>query len=197
MRITVFGATGRVGRRVVAEALSRGHEVTGVARDATRLGELQSGVDARIGNANSVEDIVKLSAGQDVVINAMGPSPGKESEVVKTSRTLIEGLARTGVRLLVSGGAASLVVPGTNGTKVINDPRYLPLSARDVAQASMDQYNVCFSEESVDWAYLSPPAHLVPGARTGKYRFRPPDLWDFNMTSASKNSDKAHKFHGD
>ena len=26
---------------------------------------------------------------------------------------------------------------------------------------------------------------------------RPPDLWDFNMTSASKNSDKAHKFHGD
>ena len=27
MRITVFGATGNIGRRVIAEALSRGHEV--------------------------------------------------------------------------------------------------------------------------------------------------------------------------
>jgi type III restriction enzyme len=26
-------------------------------------------------------------------------------------------------------------------------------------------------------------------------KVRPPDLWDFNMTSASKNSGKAHKFH--
>ena len=30
MRITVFGAAGNVGSRVVAEALHRGHEVTGV-----------------------------------------------------------------------------------------------------------------------------------------------------------------------
>ncbi|WP_373299811.1 NAD(P)H-binding protein [Streptomyces xantholiticus] len=32
MRITVFGAAGNVGRRTVAEALSRGHDVTAVVR---------------------------------------------------------------------------------------------------------------------------------------------------------------------
>ncbi len=31
MKVTVFGATGDVGRRVVTEALSRGHDVTAVA----------------------------------------------------------------------------------------------------------------------------------------------------------------------
>jgi putative NADH-flavin reductase len=30
MKIVVFGATGNVGQRVAAEALSRGHEVVGV-----------------------------------------------------------------------------------------------------------------------------------------------------------------------
>ena len=33
MKIVLFGATGNVGRRVAAEALSRGHEVVGVVRD--------------------------------------------------------------------------------------------------------------------------------------------------------------------
>ena len=37
MRITVLGSTGNVGRRVVAEALSRGHEVTAVVRDSAKL----------------------------------------------------------------------------------------------------------------------------------------------------------------
>ena len=43
MRITVFGAAGSVGSRVVAEALSRGHEVTAVVRNSTRFGELPDG----------------------------------------------------------------------------------------------------------------------------------------------------------
>lgn len=33
MKIVVFGATGNAGRRIVKEALDRGHTVTGVARD--------------------------------------------------------------------------------------------------------------------------------------------------------------------
>jgi len=33
MKTVVFGATGNVGQRVVAEALRRGHEVIGVVRD--------------------------------------------------------------------------------------------------------------------------------------------------------------------
>ncbi|MYV67428.1 NAD(P)H-binding protein, partial [Streptomyces sp. SID2131] len=37
MRLTVFGATGGVGREVVRQALAAGHEVTAVVRNPARL----------------------------------------------------------------------------------------------------------------------------------------------------------------
>ena len=37
MKIAIIGATGNVGSRLVDEALSRGHQVTAVARNASRL----------------------------------------------------------------------------------------------------------------------------------------------------------------
>jgi putative NADH-flavin reductase len=176
MKITVLGAAGNVGSRVVTEALSRGHEVTAVVRDPARFHELPAAANARAGDAGNTEDVVAVSAGQDVVINATRPAPGSESGIVATTMAMTDGLARTGVRLLVVGGAASLTVPGAGGTTVIDDPNYLPAAARGVARASLDQLEVCRAEARVDWAYLSPPAQLVPGERTGNYRLGSDEL---------------------
>ena len=160
MRIAVLGAIGNVGRRVVAEALSRGHDVTAVVRDPVKLETLPANVIARIGN---VDDVAALSADQDVVINATRPSPDRESEVTATTQGLMDGMARTGVRLLVVGGAATLKVPGTVGRNVLDDTRFLPACASHIGQASADQYAAFSAENRIDWAYLSPPAHLAPG----------------------------------
>ena len=32
------------------------------------------------------------------------------------------------------------------------------------------QFEACRAEARVDWAYLSPPAQMAPGERTGNYR---------------------------
>lgn len=57
MRIAVFGAAGNVGSRVVAEALSRGHEVAAVVRDPARFRDLPVAANARAGDAGNVEDV--------------------------------------------------------------------------------------------------------------------------------------------
>ncbi len=173
MRITVLGATGKVGGRVVTEALSRGHEVTAVVRNSTRFNDLPAAAKARAGD---VEDVAKVSAGQDIVISAIRPAPGTESDIIPTTRSLMDGLAQTGVRLLVVGGAATLTVPGTGGKTVIEDSNFLPVSARHIGKASADQLDVCRAETRVDWAYLSPPAQLAPGKRTGNYRLDTDEL---------------------
>ena len=96
MRITVFGVVGNVGRRVVAEGLSRGHEVTAVVRNPAYVPQLPGGVRAHVGNAGKVEDVAKLSAGQDVVISATRPAPGSEHELPMTAKALLAGVARDG-----------------------------------------------------------------------------------------------------
>ncbi len=176
MRITVLGATGKVGSRVVTEALSRGHQVTAVVRNSTRSNDLPAAAKVRAGDVGNVEDVAKVSAGQDVVISAIRPAPGNESDIIPTTRSLMDGLAETGVRLLVVGGAATLTVPGTGGKTVIEDSNFLPVAARHIGKASADQLEVCLAESRVDWAYLSPPAQLAPGERTGNYRLGTDEL---------------------
>ncbi len=175
MRITVFGAAGNVGSRVVAEALSRGHDVTAVVRDPARFHELPAGANPRAGDAANVEDVVELSAGQDVVISATRPAPGSERDLVTTTQALLAGLARTGVRLLVVGGAGSLTVPDADGTTVADDPNF-PDTLRGIALACNDQLEAVRAETEVDWAYLSPAALLEPGERTGKFRLGADEL---------------------
>lgn len=183
MRITVFGAAGNVGSRVVAEALARGHEVTAVVRKPARFHELHTGANARVGDAANVEDVTKLSAGQDLVIAATRPAPGSENDLVITAEALLTGLTQTGVRLLLVGGAATLTVPGTGGTTVMDDPEF-PAALRDLALACAQQLEVCLAESQVDWAYLSPPALLEPGQRTGNYRLGADEL----LLDAENNS---------
>lgn len=175
MYITVFGAAGNVGSRVVAEALSRGHDVVAVVRDLARPHSIPAAAKVRCGDARIAEDVIKLSAGQDVVISATRPTPGSESELISTAKVLLAGLARSGVRLFVIGGAASLTVPGAAGATVIDDPNF-PLAIRDLALACKGQLDVCRTEDAVDWVYLSPPALLKPGMRTGQYRLGADEL---------------------
>ncbi|MEP2679678.1 NAD(P)-dependent oxidoreductase [Tateyamaria sp.] len=168
MKITVLGATGSAGRRIVAEALSRGHDVTAVARNASI--DLPRGVHFRIGNASVCDDVAQLAKDQDVVISAIRPSRGREGTVTETTKALLRGMRKTNARLLVLGGAANLVVPGSGGTRVIDDPNYLPTDLRHIGQASLDQLEACQTETEVDWVYLSPSASFNPGKRTGNYR---------------------------
>jgi putative NADH-flavin reductase len=170
MRIAVYGALGTVGKRVVAEALGRGHQVTAVLRDPARSGELPDGVEFRAGDAIDAAGVAELSAGQDLVITATRPAAGREGELLAVTESLLAGLAGTGVRLLLVGGAGSLRVPGAGGRTVIDDPAHLPPAARPIALACGEQLAAVRADRAVDWTYLSPAAQLQPGERTGGYR---------------------------
>ncbi|MEV1021212.1 NAD(P)H-binding protein [Streptomyces sp. NPDC050264] len=176
MHITVFGAAGNVGRRVVTEALDRGHRVAAVVRDPARAGALPAAARPRTGDAADPRAVAELAAGQDLVISATRPAPGREPELAATTRALLTGLDASGVRLLLVGGAAGLTVPGTGGTTVLDAPDF-PASWRPIALACNEQLDVCRTTgHDVDWAYLSPAALLEPGKRTGRYRLGTDEL---------------------
>jgi uncharacterized protein len=79
------------------------------------------------------------------------------------------------VRLLAVGGAATLTLPDAPGLTVVEGPDF-PLSLRPIALACAEQLDLYRAETDVDWAYLSPPAVLEPGPRTGAYRLGADEL---------------------
>ncbi|WP_406194195.1 NAD(P)H-binding protein [Kitasatospora sp. NBC_01560] len=191
MRITVFGATGNVGSRVVAEAVGRGHHVTAVLRDPARPHSLPAAATIATGDARNPEDVARLASGQDVVIGATRPPAGSEAELATATKGLLAGLAGTGVRLLLVGGAGSLTLPGGGGATVVDDPGFPP-SWLPIAVACADQLALCRTETELDWAYLSPAALLEPGERTGRYRLGRDELVvDADGTSAISMEDLA------
>ncbi|WP_416873803.1 NAD(P)-dependent oxidoreductase [Kitasatospora sp. SC0581] len=192
MRITVFGATGNVGRRVVAEALSRGHHVTAVVRDPAKPHDLPSAVTLVVGDARTPEDVARITAGQDVVVTATRPMPGSEHELAIATKGLLAGIAGTGVRLLAVGGAGSLLVPGGGGTTLVESPVF-PDAIRPIALACGEQLDLYrAADPDTDWTYLSPAALLEPGVRTGRFRTgRDELLVDADGTSAISMEDLA------
>lgn len=170
MRIVVFGAAGMVGSRVVNEAVRRGHEVTAVVRGPERFPELPAVARPQAGDAADPDQVARLCVGQDAAVSAIGVPPGAVPDLAEATKGLLAGAAAAGVRVLVVGGAATLAVPGGAGRTVLEDPDYLPADLRPVGEASARQEETCRAEVTADWVYVSPPALLGPGRRTGHYR---------------------------
>lgn len=166
MKIAVVGAAGVVGSRVVTEAVRRGHDVTAVFRGP--VPPIPAGVRGVRGDATDRELVDGLLSGVDGVVAATRPRPGEESAVGPATRTLLDATLATRTRILVVGGAAPLRSPGGSGL-VLDDNRYVPTDIRAIAAASVHQFEVCRAH-TADWVYLSPPALLEPGERTGGYR---------------------------
>lgn len=168
MKIAVVGATGMVGSRVVTEAASRGHELIAVFRKQRPTG-LPSGVRAVEGDANDPVRMSELLDGADAIVAATRPAPGHEDTVTATTKALLDAATATRTRILVVGGAAPLRAPGHPDRLVLDSPEYVPEAIRPIAAASLAQWETCRAHPA-DWIYLSPPALLEPGARTGGYR---------------------------
>lgn len=172
MKVAVLGASGKVGRRVVAEALLRGHSVSAVVRGAPS--DLPAEALLRVADVANAVEVAAACAGHEAVVCATRPPRGREKLIERMTCGLLRGLASIEgdpvPRLVVVGGAATLEVPRSNGRTVLNDARYLPAVARPVGAASARQYEMCLAAPGVDWVYLSPPAQLSPGPRTGRYR---------------------------
>jgi putative NADH-flavin reductase len=160
MKIAIIGATGNVGQRLVDEALSRGHEVTAVARNRSTLRASEQ-LRWAAADARQPAELAAVLKGHDAVVSSVGfrmvePAP------------LIEAVRRSGVkRYLVVGGAGSLeAAPG----KLLVDSPEFPALHKAEASAGKAFLDALRAVSDLDWTMLSPSALFSPGQRTGQFR---------------------------
>jgi len=162
-----------IGSRILKELLSRGHTVTVVARDPSKVAP-QNNVTIEKGDMLDADNIAKVAKGSDVVISsyglpsgAQGPDPTKVSQLVEATRALIAGVRRAGApRIIMVGGAGSLEV--SPGLQIVDAPTF-PDAYKPVALAHRDAFYV-MRESDLNWTYFSPAMMIQPGERTGKFR---------------------------
>ncbi|MEO8024709.1 NAD(P)-dependent oxidoreductase [Polaromonas sp.] len=170
MNIALIGATGFVGSPVLAELLSRGHQVTVLARTPSKL-TAQTGLTVVKADALDAAQVAKAVAGHDAVISAYNPGwsePKIHDLHLQASRAIVDGVKASGVkRLLVVGGAGSLYV--APGLQLVDTPPF-PAEYKQGALAARQALNELKKESTLDWSFVSPPIALAPGERTGQYR---------------------------
>ncbi|MBO7743450.1 NAD(P)H-binding protein [Paenibacillus sp. MWE-103] len=120
MKIMVFGATGNTGRRVLAQGLQSGHEMTAFVRNPRKLrdqlGEHAAG-QVRVIAAEMTDPatVGAALAQQDAAILAAGHA-GQGEEFVRIVDTVIsqcESQPRFSGRVWIMGGAGLLDIPHT------------------------------------------------------------------------------------
>ncbi|HEX6685851.1 MAG TPA: NAD(P)H-binding protein [Candidatus Limnocylindrales bacterium] len=131
-RIVIYGAGGKAGRRAVAEAVRRGHEVTGVGRGPAN--------GLKRGDVTDAASVAATATGHDVAVSTVyRPDVDAGQFYLSTAGALIEGLAKAGVgRLIVIG----------------MDPR-LGNDFSDARAAELEYLQRNAGE--LDWVFLVPP----------------------------------------
>jgi putative NADH-flavin reductase len=167
MKIGIIGASGKAGSRIMKEALERGHEVTAIVRNASKITDQNIAVLEKDIFTLTSDDLKQF----DVVVNAFGAAPGQEHLHVEAGRSLIEALKRAPeTRLIVVGGAGSLFVDEEKTTRLIDTPDF-PKEYVSTASNQAKNLEDLQNTSGIKWTFISPAAFFDPeGKRTGSYQ---------------------------
>ncbi|MFP3392335.1 NAD(P)-dependent oxidoreductase [Brevibacillus sp. SIMBA_040] len=121
MKIIVFGATGNTGRRVLAQGVNRGHEMTAFVRNPEKLYEQQG--EQITGQVKVIskdimdpESVYEALSQQDAAIIAAGHAAQGEEfvRIVDNIVSQCENITRFSGRVWLMGGAGLLDIPYTD-----------------------------------------------------------------------------------
>ncbi len=170
MKIALIGSTGFVGSAILSELLARGHQVTALARTPAKIAARQ-GLNVAQADVLNPDAVAAAVRGADAVVSAYNPgwtNPDLHDEFLRGSDSITAGTKQAGVkRLVVVGGAGSLFI--APGVQLVDTPEF-PAQWKPGALAAREALNRIRQEKDLDWSFVSPAAHLVPGERRGSYR---------------------------
>jgi putative NADH-flavin reductase len=129
MKVAVFGATGQIGRFVVAKLLDGGHDVTVYVRNPGKLQDVDPRLAVATGELSDAQGVRRAVHGADGVISALGPSlsrGAKGTPVTDGTRNIVAAMEAENVGRLI--GLATPSVPDERDSPTMK-ARILPFIA--------------------------------------------------------------------
>lgn len=166
MKISILGATGRVGQQLVALALQDGHQVTALVRDPSKMLISDNQLTLVQGNALNKEDIERVLQGQDVVLSAL--STDGTTTLSESMPLMIEAMRKEGIQRIITVSTAGILQSRIQ-------PHLLRYqsdeSKRKLTRAAEEHHKVyeLLQQSELDWTMIC-PTYLPDGEYVGMYR---------------------------
>jgi putative NADH-flavin reductase len=186
MRLIVFGASGKTGREIVAQALERGHNVTAFVRNPAKLNISHERLRVARGDVMDAASVDAAMADHDAVLVALGHRRylGPSDILSRGTRHVVEATKKHGVRRIVCetalGVGDSAGRLGVYYTLFVI-PFILPFYWYDKGRQER-----VVRESGLDWVIVR-PGQLTNGRRRGQYRHGPNVgnyLWSVSISRA-------------
>ena len=182
MKLTIFAATGGIGRQLLEQAIAAGHDVTAVARNPQSLaGAAARVVAADLASAEPAE-LQPAVAGADAVLSALGPRTKADAGVAaRGTKAITTAMQAAGARRIIVVSAAPIGTVPSPGRPhpPRHDPgdgliiRYLadPIVKRALRAhyADLARMEDVLRGSDLDWTAVRPP-RLTDKPVTGRYR---------------------------
>lgn len=164
MKLAVIGANGKAGQKIVAEAFTRGYDVTAIARSENKT-KATHFLQKNLFDL-TYEDVKQF----DVIVDAFGAwTPETLPEHATSLEYLCNLLSGKNNRLLVVGGAGSLYVNPEHTVQVMDGADF-PDMFKPLAEHMSKALDNLRTRNDVKWTYISPAADFqADGVRTGSY----------------------------
>jgi putative NADH-flavin reductase len=170
MDLVIFGASGRLGQKIVERALTAGHRVRAFIRTPSKFTLQHPYLTLFKGDSMEAGAVRSAIAGQQAVISALGPERPPIPEMMERSaKNIVAAMKEHGIYRLVSTTGAGVWQP-QDQPKSIDYLMAILLTvfAKDVMRDSFANVDV-IKASHLDWTIVRFP-RLTDGPRTGKYR---------------------------
>ncbi|MFF2147127.1 NAD(P)-dependent oxidoreductase [Kitasatospora sp. NPDC058190] len=172
MKLAVLGATGGIGRHLVALALADGHHVTAAVRDPARLPVHHDRLTVVRADALDPASLEPVIEGADAVLSGIGQA-GRTDPLKPAStsaRAAATAMAAVGVRRILVVSAAPLNRSGA-GQPLLAAKVFGPLlwAALREVYTDLEAMERVLRESDLDWTAVRPP-RLTNRPGRGHYR---------------------------
>lgn len=169
MLITVFGATGQVGKRIVQQALNNGFQVTAFGRNVESLidqDNLNENLTAQKGYLFDEKDVAKAIDKADVIFSVLGgSSDGSDKTRSLGMKQIIAQMQKKGKKRIIALGGMG-VLNAEDNTLLLHADDY-PEEYLAVGMEHLKAFELLL-ESNLDWSFFC-PADIHDKDETGIY----------------------------
>ena len=167
MTITIFGATGIVGKELVKQALYKGYRVNAFGRNVFTAGfNEDKHLNLLQGALFDEAQVLDAVSGTDAILSALGGGfDGKDKTRSLGMKNIVEQMQKAGVkRIIAIGNMGSL--NAEDGSLIMDTPGF-PVQFLPVSKEHYQAYGYLMAS-TLNWTFVCPP-DIINAGPTGVY----------------------------